>query len=39
MTQDNGLVTFRLIGGETKDLQLHAKLFAVPNRVEYKVVR
>ena len=37
MKEDNGSVTFRLIRGKTKDLRMHGKLFAVPNKTEYKL--
>jgi hypothetical protein len=37
MTQDKGKVTFHFVGGRTRDLRLHAKLFALPNKTEYKL--
>jgi hypothetical protein len=37
MTQDKGTVTFHLQRGRTKDLRMHAKLYALPNKTEYKL--
>jgi len=37
MNQDKGKVTFDYAPGKTRDLRMHAKLFALPNKTEYKL--
>jgi hypothetical protein len=35
----DGLVTFTFLPGDTNDRKAHAKLFALPLKTEYKIVR
>src|SRR5262249_24805100 len=37
MKEDKGSVIFRRIPGRTKDLRMHAKLYALPNKTEYQL--
>ena len=39
MSEDKGSVTFTYTRGRTRDLRQHAKLFALPNKTEYKLSR
>jgi hypothetical protein len=37
MKDDKGKVTFEYVRGKTDDLRRHAKLYALPNKTEYKL--
>jgi hypothetical protein len=39
MKEEKGTVTFSYVRGRTRDLRSHVKLFALPNKTEYKLAK
>ena len=39
MKEEKGAATFNYVRGRTRDLRSHVKLFALPNKTEYKLAK